>query len=168
MRPIPTHKLLTKFANLDRNICVVGDKRLVLAFCNHEAMTFTAAYESRVFKWPELLSFLEQFLKRYGSIGARIKVYHHTGNYFYTVRKVGQRLFTLPDVTQSRADIINPVSFVVNPSVRELNTVTLEGWDELRDEIIEFMENESDSSSESSSSSNSQIISSKKQKDDEK
>ena len=87
IRAIPTVNLLDSFSKLPRNVLVVGPKNLTLAYSKQSLRSYTTATTSRVFQWHRIFDVIRDFLKRHATIGANIKVWHHTGRYLGEVQK---------------------------------------------------------------------------------
>jgi hypothetical protein len=84
---IPTNDILTRFASMPTNLVVVGTKRLYFAYAKNEIKTYSTGLATSIFKWDQLLKFLELSLKRHATIGSNIIVIHHEKGYLGTVRK---------------------------------------------------------------------------------
>lgn len=85
---VPTNDILQRLATMPRNLVVLGDKRIMFGYASHEISTYTTGDSTANFKWTNLLDFLEDSLKRHGTIGATIKVFHHRNGYIGTVKKI--------------------------------------------------------------------------------
>ena len=125
---IPTTHLLQQLSKLSKNICIVGDKRLTIAYARHVLPAYTTSYTSSCYKWHQLVSFLEGTLKKHASIGAAIYIYHHKGDFIGTVKKTGHPLFVPFGVEKQTSAFEMPATFVVNPSQSEIDKVILDGW----------------------------------------
>lgn len=85
---IPTNDILMRLATMPRNIVILGDKRIMFGFASHEIKNYTTGDLTANFKWTNLLTFLEDSLKRHGTIGASINVYHHRNGFIGKVKKI--------------------------------------------------------------------------------
>ena len=137
--PIPTSQLIDNFSKLGKNICIVGDKRITIAYASHQLSAYTTSITSKCFKWPQLLSFLESMLKKHTTIGSTTEVYHHKGENIGTVMKTGDAIFAPHGVTTQRAQLQFSNVICIDPSADELEGVELRGWDKLRKALLLFM-----------------------------
>lgn len=141
---IPTNDLLTRFAAMPTNLVVIGDKRLTFAYARHEIKSYTTGCNTGIFVWQNLLSFLEDGIKKYATIGAKIHIYHHNEGYIGTVRKLKkQNSFFVPiGVTNLNAGFRLPVNWNIAPSEDQLSLVIIEGWQAVEAKLLKMFKRE--------------------------
>lgn len=127
------------------NLVVIGDKRISIAYAKHEIKTYTTGIATGIYRWDELLSFLEGSLKRYASVGARILVYHHEQGFIGQLRKVKRpgAFFQPAKVAALLPGMELPDKWIVQPSDETVQAVKLAGWDLIEKKMIAiFKKNE--------------------------
>lgn len=141
---IPTNALLTKFASMPTNLVVIGDRRLSFAYAKHEIKTYTTGLATGIFKWDELLSFMQDALKRYASIGSKIVIYHHRNGYIGTVHKMdtSNSFFEPIKVSHILPGLELPARWNIGPSQEKINTVIIAGWQIVEAKLIRMFQKE--------------------------
>lgn len=60
---ISTQSLVNAFCKVGKNICIVGDKNVTLAYSRHELPCYITALKTNCYKWPGLLKMVERVLR---------------------------------------------------------------------------------------------------------
>lgn len=74
---LPVEKIMDRFARLNRNILILGDKRLTFLYAKHSMNNYTTGLSTANYAWHDLIEFLEVALKLHATIGAKVDVHHH-------------------------------------------------------------------------------------------
>lgn len=80
---------------------------------------------TRVFKWTELLDFVESSIKKHCSIGSTIRVYHHTEGYLGECfkKKTPDAIFVPLGISEMGYGCKLPDDWRTNPSQDEVDAV---------------------------------------------
>lgn len=74
---VSVNEIATRFANMPTNLLILGDKRLTFCYAKHQLATYTTGLQTASYRWNELVSFLEESIKKHATIGAKVHVIHH-------------------------------------------------------------------------------------------
>ena len=88
MWKLPIDQVLSRFATIDRNVMILGDKRLTFLYAKHSIANYTTGLGTANYRWDDMIDFLEVALKLHATIGAYIEVHHHQRGYLGSVKKL--------------------------------------------------------------------------------
>lgn len=128
---IPTNELLQRFIKLQTNIVVIGEKFMTIAYARAKDLKYVSAVRTRNYKWCNVVTYLEEVIKKHCCPGANVLVYHHRLGLLGSVKKSGVELFMPVGVTKIRKGLIVPEAIKINVLPKMLEEVTLNGWQAL-------------------------------------
>lgn len=138
IRTMPTFNLIKNFVNLPYNTIIIGPKTMTIAYARPDIPGLTTTHTSKSFQWHNMISVLQEFIKKHATIGAQIDIVHHTHFQFGTVRKDGGS-FVPWSVDHPRIPNPLPDDVLINPTDEELRYCDIYNFDLVVDNIKNFM-----------------------------